>query len=81
MKLIWKGQLCEINDLGGTDGYRLYCEGLSKDRENHILEHLGVEYLIQSRANSVYDGALMLDFNKEDVERVLMYFGVRNHNI
>ena len=78
MKIIWKGELCEVIDLGGMDGYRLYCEGISGTREEHLLTHLGVEYLIQSRTNNQFDGALILDFNSEDLERVLNYFGVRN---
>lgn len=78
IKLLWKGDICEILDLGGHDGYRLYCEGISKKREEHLLKHLGVEYLIQSRTNSQFDGALMLDFNPEDMKKVLFYFGERD---
>ena len=75
MKLIWKGKLCEIRDLGGTDGYRLYCEGLSKAREEHLIKYIGVPVLVQSRTNNQFDGALMLDFNPEDLDRVKEYFG------
>ena len=78
MQLVWQGDMCEIIDLGGTDGYRLYCEGLAQAREEHLLKHLGVEYLIQSRTNNQFDGALMLDFNREDMDKVVSYFG-SNH--
>ena len=78
MKQIWKGDYCEIVDLGGVDGLRLFCEGVSKKREEHLLEHLGVEYIIQSRANSHFDEALILDFNPEDLNKVLGYFGIKN---
>ena len=80
---VWKGHLCEVVDLGldkfgNSNGFRLYCEGISKDREKHILEHLNVEYLVQSMTNNQYDGSLMLDFNPEDLNKVLSYFGVKN---
>ena len=83
MNIIWKGHLCEVINLGfdkygHTLGYRLYCEGISKDREKHILDNLNVEYLVQSKTNNQYDGALMVDFNPEDLQRVLGYFGIKN---
>ena len=78
MKQIWKGDYCEVVDLGGVDGYRLYCEGVSKKREEHLLEHLGVPYMIQSRSNSHFDEALILDFNSEDLDKVLAYFGSKH---
>ncbi len=78
MKIIYKGSVCEVIDLGGTSGYRLYCESISQAREDHILEHIGVEYLVQSRCNEQYDGALILDFNPEDVSLVKLYFGDRD---
>ena len=80
MNIIWKGKLCEVIDLGtdekgNSNGYRLYCEGLSKAREEHLIKHIGVPVLIQSRTNNQFDGALMLDFNSEDLDRVKAYFG------
>ena len=78
MQLVWQGDLCEVIDLGGVSGYRLYCEGISTSREKHLLEYIGVDYLIQSRTNNQFDGALMLDFNREDMDKVVSYFGVNS---
>ena len=80
MNLLWKGKICEIIDLGDDSSCRLYCEGISKVREDHILGNIGIEYIVQSNTNEQFDGALILDFDKEDVSLVKYYFGERNGN-
>jgi hypothetical protein len=78
VEVVWEGEICEIIDLGGFEGYRLYCEGISSVREDHILDNLNVEYSVKSNSNSQMDGALILDFEKEDIDIVKFYFGDRN---
>ena len=80
MQIVWECKTfkCDVMDLGGVDSYRLTCEGLAKNREDHLLDHIGVEYIVQSRTNNQFDGALMLDFNREDMDKVVSYFGVNS---
>ncbi len=78
MNLIWKGKMCEIINLGKSGGCRLYCEGISKIREDHILENIGVDYTVRSQVNEQFDGALILDFGMKDVSIVKFYFGERD---
>jgi len=78
MNVVWKSDLCEILDLDGGNNMRMYCEGISQSREDHLLDTLGVKYIIQSRTNGQFDGTLILDFDKEDYKSVLSYFGEQN---
>ena len=76
MEAVWKGDLCEILDLGDNN-MRIYCEGISQMREDHVLDTLSVsiECDIKSRTNGQFDGALIVDFKNEDYQVVLTYFG------
>jgi len=73
MRLLYRGDLAEILDLG-EGVYRIYCEGISQSREDDILGGLEVDRIIQSKTNGQYDGALIIDFNEKDYYRVLRYF-------
>jgi len=77
MKLEWKGDMCEVLNMGRNEPMRLYCEGISKAREDHIIDNLSFGY-IKSRVEGKFDGALIIDFESEYVDDVLFYFGERN---
>ena len=75
MTILSKGAMYEIIQLDQFGRCRLYCENISQARETDILTNLGVEYICQSKCNEQFDGALILDFNSDDLVLVQSYFG------
>lgn len=69
MKLVWEGLLGEVLSLP-SGRYRLYCEGLSKNRENHIIALTDDISTVKSRGHGDPQGSLIIDFD----ERYLNYF-------
>ena len=77
MNLVWEGDMCEILDMGRGEPSRLYCEGISKAREKHIIDNLSFGY-VRSQVDGRFDGALIIDFESEYTDDVLFYFGERD---
>ena len=61
MELVWKGLLGEILLLP-SGVYRLYCDGISENREKKIIELSKDKGSLQSRIGSNCEGALIIDF-------------------
>jgi hypothetical protein len=78
MNTVWKGDICEIIDIGKLDPLRLYCEGISGSREDHIISYMEGFGEVRSKSNNQIDGSLMIDFERENIHRVMNYFGDRH---
>ena len=68
--------MCEVLDMKQESGtLRLYCENISASREQDIITNLGIKFISHSVCNEQYDGALILDFDANDLKKVKLYFG------
>ncbi len=69
MKTLKKGALCELLDIDGT--LRLYCEGITSQRQESIIESTIRLGQVRSRSKGG-SGALIIDFtDKESVEFII----------
>ena len=67
MELVWKGLIGEILSL--NDGsYRLYCDGISENREKKIIELSEGNGKIRSKIGSNCEGALIIDFEDSHLD-------------
>tara|TARA_B100000780_G_scaffold273905_1_gene238124 strand:- start:841 stop:1065 length:225 start_codon:yes stop_codon:yes gene_type:complete len=67
MELIWKGLLGEILSLP-NGGCRLYCDGISENREKKIIELSEGKGKVQSKIGSNCEGALIIDFEDSHLD-------------
>ena len=66
MKVLKKGALCELLEIDGT--IRLYCEGVTKQRQESIIESTKGLGEVRSKCRGGVGGALIIDFT--DMELV-----------
>ncbi len=65
MKILREGALCELLEIDGT--LRLYCEGITKQRQESIIESTKGLGQIRSRPKGSSGGALIIDFTDTDL--------------
>ncbi len=65
MKVLKKGALCELLEIDGV--LRLYCEGITTQRQESIIASAQGLGQIRSRPKGSSGGALIIDFTNTDL--------------